>query len=254
MSDLRKRIEEEAPKKTNYFGLSLALIGSLILFTIMIWFIVPRGEPKEVSAVDRIDPYKYDPSTDSIVNENSTLQESDGLSTDSSSDSKNGVDYREAVDVGLYSWKVVDEDTVAANRVPKYPEIVEDRALVKLNNNLWSKDVGEIIQFSIPQREEVLIGTITSADTDQVNYRSLEGTITEGGKEYTFVVTLGERRSFAHIRTMTGNYELVANDSYGWLMPTDKMDEHVDYSVPDHFLPDPDPHSHTLTPEPPEEQ
>lgn len=245
MSDLRQRIEADLPKRSNSVVLIVATVGSLLLFVFMIWFIVPKGEPNEVAEADRVDPFRYDPSTDPVVTDEGT---------DSTDSSENGVDYREAVVVGLYSWQVIAEDFVPADDLPEYHEIVEDRVLVKLNDNLWTKDVGDVIQFAIPQLEEVLVGTITSADTDQINYRSLEGTITEADKEFTFVVTLGENVTFAHINTMSGSFELVANETYGWLMPTDKMDQNVDYSVPDHFLPDPDPHSHVLEPAPPQEQ
>lgn len=245
MSDLRQRIEAELPQRSNTVVLITAIIGSLLLFVFMIWFIVPKGEPNEVVEVDRVDPFRYDPSNDPIV--------TDG-SEESTETSESGVDYREAVVVGLYSWQVIDEDSVPADNIPTFHEIVEDRVLVELNDNFWVKDVGDLIHFAIPQLEEVLVGTITSADTDQVNYRSLEGTITEANKEYTFVVTLGQGVTFAHINTLSGSFELRANETYGWLMPTDKMDQNVDYSVPDHFLPDPDPHSHALDPEPPQEE
>lgn len=244
MSDLRQRIEADLPRRSNSVVLIIAIVGSLLLFVFMIWFIVPTGEPNEVVEADRVDPFRYDPSNDPVVLE---------VNEDGTDISGNSVDFREAVVVGLYSWQVIEEDAVPTDNLPQFHEIVEDRVLVELNDNLWTKDVGDLMQFAIPQLEEILVGTITSADTDQVKYRSLEGTIIEGNKEFTFVVTLGESVTFAHINTLSGSFELVGNETYGWLMPTDKMDQNVDYSVPDHFLPDPDPHSHSLEPEPPQE-
>lgn len=250
VSDLRKLIEEKAPRTTNIPLLVGGLTVSSLVLLALVWIVLQEPEPRNNQSVERIDPDQYDPASDIAA-----LESADGLPDTETTltvepDNLQSIDFNQVVDVSLHSWEVMDESQVSEDLLPTYSQVVEDRVLVKLNQNLWTKDIGDSIQFSIPQRDEIFLGTVTRADTDQIRYRTLEGTISDGAEDYPFTVSLGEKRSYVNVSTMTGVYELVANTQYGWLMPGQNMDKNVDYSVPDHFIIDPDPHSHTLDPDP----
>ena len=131
---------------------------------------------------------------------------------------------------------------------------VEGRVLVELSSELWSKVVGDRVQFSIPQQEVVLIGKLTKVDDKHRAYtRILEGTLEDGSQEYTFVLTLGEKNTYANINTAKGSVELVGTRTHGWLMESANIAPDVDFSLPDHFFVDPDPRDRILEPEPPSE-
>lgn len=150
---------------------------------------------------------------------------------------------------GSVTWARVDEETVQDSEVPSFPRVIVDRALVRVNTTLRSMIEGNQIQFPIPQRDVVLIGKVTEIGGPP-RARSIKGEVDDEGEKYPFVLTLGDRSTFATIMTSTGNYELFANLNYGWLMPSANMDDHVDYSIPDHFVENPDPHAHVENPPP----
>lgn len=147
------------------------------------------------------------------------------------------------------SWARVDEGTVHDSEIPSFPRVIVDRALVRVNTTLRSMNEGNQIQFPIPQRDVVLVGEVTEVGGPP-RARSIKGEINDEGEKYPFVLTLGDGSTFATIMTATGNYELFANLSYGWLMPSANMDDHVDYSLPDHFVENPDPHAQVENPPP----
>ena len=46
---------------------------------------------------------------------------------------------------------------------------------------------------------------------------------------YPIVVTVGLKSTFAYIGSSKGSFEMVGNREFGWLMPTEAMERHVDY-------------------------
>ena len=88
---------------------------------------------------------------------------------------------------------------------------------MELSSAFWSKVVGDSVQFSIPQQEVVLLGTLTKVDANIAHTRILEGTLEDGSQEYTFVLTLGEKNTYAHINTAKGSVELVGTAN-AWLV------------------------------------
>ncbi len=147
------------------------------------------------------------------------------------------------------TWARVEEGTIQESEIPSFPRVIVDRALVRVNSTIRSMNEGNQIQFPIPQRDVVLIGKVTEIGGPP-RARSIKGEVDDEGEKYPFVLTLGDRSTFATIMTSTGNYELFANLNYGWLMPSANMDDHVDYSIPDHFVENPDPHAHVENPPP----
>ena len=140
------------------------------------------------------------------------------------------------------SWEQVELEAVPNSELPgfKFPRVYPDQTLVRVNSALRTTAVGHRIQFPIPQRGVVLFGEVTEVGGPP-RARSIEGHVDDDGEKYPFNLTLGTDGIFATVATSTGSYELFANSSYGWLVPADNLDDHVDYSLPDHFIENPDP-------------
>ena len=169
-------------------------------------------------------------------------EDADQVSTSQDVALEESEDSAETMDSSV-SWARVDETTVQESQIPSFPRVVVDRALVRLNASVREMAEGHEIQFPIPQRGVVLRGEVTEVGGPP-RARSIKGEVDDEGNKYPFVLTLGKGSTFATITTSTGNYELFANLTYGWLMPSANMDDHVDYTLPDHFVENPDPHAH----------
>ena len=135
------------------------------------------------------------------------------------------------------AWVPVDIGAVEPDRVPIYKEVIEGRVLVTLEPDMWTWDVGEKISIEVPQIGETYESVIDRVETGLGVNRSYIGHLIDDDRPYSFVITVGERNAFAHLSTPEGSYELVGNTEFAWLMPTANMDQHVDYSKPDYFIP-----------------
>ena len=102
---------------------------------------------------------------------------------------------------------------------------------------MWTWDMGEMISIEVPQIGETYESVIDRVETGLGVNRSYIGRLIDDDHPYSFVITVGERNAFAHLGTPEGSYELVGNTEFAWLMPTANMDQHVDYSKPDYFIP-----------------
>lgn len=131
-------------------------------------------------------------------------------------------------------WHPVDVDSVDANDIPPYKEVVKNRALVRLADGPRRWVVGERVSITIPQLGETYQPLIERVRDGPGDIRAYVGTLVErAGFRHSFVVTVGSRNTFANLSTPLGLYELVGNDKLGWLMPMVHMDQHVDYSKSD---------------------
>ena len=135
------------------------------------------------------------------------------------------------------AWVPVDVGAVKPEQVPVYKEVVEGRVLVKLEPDMWTWVAGEQISIEVPQIVEMYESVIDRVETGLGVNRSYIGRLIDDDHPYSFVITVGERNAFAHLGTPYGSYELVGNTEFAWLMPTVNMDQHVDYSKPDYFIP-----------------
>ena len=134
------------------------------------------------------------------------------------------------------AWREADID--AETQLPPYKEVVAGRALVRVSSVLRSLDVGDPIAIAVPQLGETWRTVVEEVERGPGAARSLIGALTEsGGRRHEFVVTTGNRYVFAWLDTPAGTYELVAPGELGWLMPSVNMDQHVDYSQPDYYIP-----------------
>lgn len=132
-------------------------------------------------------------------------------------------------------WTAIDERTVS--ELPAYKEVVQDRVLVRIVDVPGGWRVGQRVAVPIPQLNEVFAPVIERIQPGPDGARSYVGTLTTvDGRRHRFTITTGPKNTFAHLSTPLGTYELVATGELGWLMPTVNMDQHVDYSVPDHIV------------------
>ena len=135
-------------------------------------------------------------------------------------------------------WQAVDVGSVEAESIPVYKETVEDAVLVELSPAMWSWSAGEQITLSVPQIGMTFTPVIDRVETALGSNRSYVGRLTDDEFPYSFVITVGERNAFANLSTPRGSFELVGNTQLAWLMSVANMDQHVDYSQPDYFIPE----------------
>ena len=131
----------------------------------------------------------------------------------------------------------MDESLVA--RPPEYPErwSSEGRVLVRVSGALeasQSWQVGDRLTLPLPQRGANYRPLIEEIDEGPGYARSALGWITElEGPPRRFVVTVGRTSVFAFIDMPDGPYELLADQNWGWLLPSTSMMAGVDFSKPD---------------------
>lgn len=138
----------------------------------------------------------------------------------------------------LVGWSSVELAGVDADRVPpNRQEGGADAVLVGLAKGMWDWQAGDRVTLFIPHIAETFDSVIDRVVTELGDNRSYVGRLDGEDRPYPVVVTVGARNAYAYIATPKGSYELVGNREYGWLMPTARMDRHVDYSQPDFYLP-----------------
>lgn len=141
-------------------------------------------------------------------------------------------------------WTIVSKDTVPAAKLPQYQETFHDAELVQLNPNIWTWQHGERVAFNLPHIASTVEFQIERSEPGLGRSRSYVGHHRDLMKIYPVVVTVGSKSTFAYIASENGNFEMVGNTEFGWLMPTEAMERHVDYSKPDYVLPDTE-HKHS---------
>ena len=135
------------------------------------------------------------------------------------------------------AWQPLQIDSVDPQRLPEYKEIVEGRAQVELSTGMWSWGEGDRITLAVPQIGAFYEPVIERVETMLGNNRSYVGRLIEDDFPYSFVITVGQRNTFANLSTPQGSFELVGGTELAWLMPVATMDQHVDYSQPDYYIP-----------------
>ena len=132
-------------------------------------------------------------------------------------------------------WQPIPVADVQPVDLPAYKEEVAGRVLVQLAQDLGGWAVGDRIAIAIPQLEATYAPEVLRVARGPGSIRTYAGTLlTADARDYSFVVTVSARNTFAHLSTPQGIYELVGDDRFGWLMPQANMDTHVDQTVPDY--------------------
>ena len=135
------------------------------------------------------------------------------------------------------AWQPLDIGSVDPERLPEYKEAVEGRVLVELSTGMWSWGEGDRITLAVPQTGTVYEPAIDRVESMLGNTRSYVGRLIEDDFPYSFVITVGQRNTFASLSTPQGSFELIGDTELAWLMPVANMDQHVDYSQPDYYIP-----------------
>ena len=132
-------------------------------------------------------------------------------------------------------WQPIPVADVQPVDLPAYKEKVAGRVLVQLAEDLGGWAVGDRIAIAIPQLRATYAPEVLRVARGPGSIRTYAGTLlTAGARDYSFVLTVSPRNTFAHLSTPQGIYELVGDDRFGWLMPQANMDTHVDHAVPDY--------------------
>lgn len=208
---------------------------SLVVLGLFVLFIQPWGEPREsITSTAPKDGDFYDPSSDKATVESPGTENLADSSTHDESQPRS--DTSRIVDVNLASWKPIDQSSISEDQLPSQSSAVLGQVLVEISADLWTKAVGDGVQFSIPQQEIVLIGKVTEVDSSFAQTRILEGTLEDGPQDYSFVLNLGDTVTYAHINTSSGSVKLVGTRRYGWLMESANIGPDFDYSLPEHFI------------------
>ena len=134
-------------------------------------------------------------------------------------------------------WFVTDRRTVESNRLPPYQETFTDAELVTLASDMQTWTVGTHVAFDIPHTSATVESVIDRVETGLAGNISYIGRVIGQDLPHRMVVTVGARNVFAYIGSAQGSYEMVGNREFGWLMTSEGMDRHVDYSKPDYYLP-----------------
>ena len=134
-------------------------------------------------------------------------------------------------------WSAADRGAVAAERLPAFQETFTDAELVSLASDMRTWQVGTRVAFDIPHTGATVESVIERVETGLAGNISYIGRVVGQDSPYRMVVTMGARNTFAYIGTARGSYEMVGNREFGWLMTSAGMDQHVDYSKPDYYLP-----------------
>ncbi len=135
------------------------------------------------------------------------------------------------------AWAPVGPGQAVEAFVPDHGSEIEGAVLVALPRDMWSWDVGTRLYLPVPRLDTGYPISVERVESLLAGNRTYIGKLSEDFP-LSVVITVGERNVFANFSTPQGSYELAGNRDYGWLMPMENMDQHVDHSQPDYFLPD----------------
>ena len=135
-------------------------------------------------------------------------------------------------------WAFADARAADPALLPAHGATVPDAVLVAVAENLRDWRAGDRVSFTVPQAGATYTSVIERVETGLGPNRSFSGSLIEAGSPYSFVLTAGERNTFANLLTPAGSFELAGNGSFAWLMPTAGMDRHIDHRQPDYVVPE----------------
>ena len=133
---------------------------------------------------------------------------------------------------GPVAWTAVAVDTIDPRRIPAHGKTGEDAVLVALAADIRTLGAGDRITLTVPQTGGSWTTTIADVEGAGSN-RSYIGRLESGPFPASFVVTVGERHTFAHLSTSLGSYQLTGNTEFAWLARAKNVlyGDDVDYSV-----------------------
>lgn len=136
-----------------------------------------------------------------------------------------------------FAWIDTSGTEVNEKLIPSYKEEVEDSALVEISHLLDRLEKGDTLYLTVPQENhtyETSVGEVKRA----LGVTSYSGRVVEGDIPLSFLITVGQSSVFANFSTPHASYELWGNRRYALLMDYAKIDQGIDYSKPDYYLPE----------------
>lgn len=135
------------------------------------------------------------------------------------------------------AWVDTSGTKVDEKLVPSYKEEVESAALVQISHLLDRMEVGDTILLTVPQENQTYETRIRQVKRS-LGVTSYSGRVIEAEIPLSFLITVGKRGVFANFSTPHASYELWGNRHYALLMDHANIDQGVDYSKPDFYLPE----------------
>lgn len=135
------------------------------------------------------------------------------------------------------AWLDTSGTDVDERLVPTYKKEVEDTAIVQLSHLLDRLEVGDTLILTVPQESQTYETRISEVKRS-LGVTSYSGRVVEADIPLSFLITVGRNSVFANFSTPNASYELWGNRRYALLMDYAKIDQGVDYSKPDYYLPE----------------
>ncbi len=124
---------------------------------------------------------------------------------------------------------------IAPGEVKRVPEELERAPLSMMD--LAGVNVGETFSIYIPQEERILAGRVERTKISKAGNEVLQGTIQDGGRSYSFVVTVGRHQTFGSVQTSRDRYQFELKDGEGELIAQSTINKSRDFSEPDFVIP-----------------
>ena len=139
-------------------------------------------------------------------------------------------------------WVDTKGTKVDEKLIPSYKEEVQGAAIVQISHLLDRLEAGDTIVLTVPQENQSYETQIKEVKRS-LGVTSYSGRVVESEIPLSFLITVGKSSVFANFSTPHAAYELWGNRSYALLMDYAKIDQGIDYSQPDYYLPEHD-HEH----------
>ncbi|MBV1905032.1 MAG: hypothetical protein KUG75_03065 [Pseudomonadales bacterium] len=118
--------------------------------------------------------------------------------------------------------------------IPGAQSKVEGARLIQFNSaTLRRLKKNDVLIIDVPQTGTRYHIAVNKIDNHANGIRVISARMKDNA---TLLLTLGQQNTFANLATRNGNYELVGNTEFGWLLPSGSMDQHVDHTKPDFVL------------------
>ena len=98
--------------------------------------------------------------------------------------------------------------------------------------------VGDEIALLIPQENRWYQSSVAQVNTTSAGNRVLTGFLDIDDNQHRFTFTVGRLQTFGTIQTNRGFYQLQVRGGQGFIISTRKINEKLDFSVPDYVLPE----------------
>ena len=138
--------------------------------------------------------------------------------------------------VANVGWTAADLYAVKPERIPVRELELEDSVLVVLTPAMRRWQSGDTITLTVPQVGATYKTVIDRIETGVGGSRSFFGRLAPGNMPYSYVITVGERSTFAYLGTPHGPFKLEGGNELAWLTPGVSYDRLFDYTESDYSI------------------